>query len=300
VSGPRWRLTPNKFGQDLPGLEVPVEPNSQPPYQRDNIKYETGELTTTRLNLLDWEEEISPLGHSSGWMLVDPERLDENRDGLIDEGWSGVNGTLGAGDALPTGPILSAVTPNGLNLTHNFFDTSVYVKGDRQDSAKLYEMHLEIEYVDNYMGSVQKISGLTHEQQTITYESGAIYNAPVVFVTPATRNGVAPASVTIEDVAADGATVMIEEPNYLNGKHKPEDVTLLTFETGSWELEDGTRVEAGTIEVAAGQTNTRHTVTFDDAFEDAPVVFAQLQTNNGEDWTIVRIGDLVALRVCSR
>ena len=58
VSGPRWRLTPNKFGQDLPGLEVPLVPNSKPPYQKDNIKYETGTDITTTLNLLDWHADM--------------------------------------------------------------------------------------------------------------------------------------------------------------------------------------------------------------------------------------------------
>lgn len=149
VSGPRWRLTPNKFGQDLPGLEVPLNENSKPPYQNNNIKYETGELTTTTLNLLDWAGDSSPFDSSLGWMAVDPTRIDVNKDGLIDEGWADVTtlgGSFGAGDAVPTDLILSAVTPNGTNLTSNFFDAAIYVKGDRQDSANLYDMQLLIEF----------------------------------------------------------------------------------------------------------------------------------------------------------
>ncbi|MGD8932458.1 MAG: hypothetical protein PVI52_07800, partial [Chromatiales bacterium] len=42
LSGPRWRLTAQKFGQDVPGLEIPIEECSEPPYQKDNIKYEVG------------------------------------------------------------------------------------------------------------------------------------------------------------------------------------------------------------------------------------------------------------------
>jgi hypothetical protein len=37
VSGPRWRLKPNKFGQDLPGLELPLVECSEPPFPSDNI-----------------------------------------------------------------------------------------------------------------------------------------------------------------------------------------------------------------------------------------------------------------------
>ena len=56
VSGPRWRLTSNKFGQDVPGVEIPLVDNSQPPYQKDNIKYDVGEPIVTVINLLDFED----------------------------------------------------------------------------------------------------------------------------------------------------------------------------------------------------------------------------------------------------
>ena len=153
VSGPRWRMTSNKFGQDVPGVEIPLIPNSQPPYQSNNIRYEVGSTITTTINLLDFEDlngngiaDDSPLLYSKGWTTIDPTRLDLDGDGLIDEGWLQVNGTLGAGDALPVGPILSAITPNGLSLTPEFLDTAVYLKGDRQDSAKVYTMRLIVEY----------------------------------------------------------------------------------------------------------------------------------------------------------
>ena len=60
VSGPRWRLKPNKFGQDLPGLELPKRECSKPPFKSDNIKYEVGEFTTTTINLLDWVDSEGP------------------------------------------------------------------------------------------------------------------------------------------------------------------------------------------------------------------------------------------------
>lgn len=118
VSGPRWRLLSNKFGQDLPGVEIPAIPNSEPPFTRDNIKYEVGEATTTVLNLLDWEDgEVSPLAHSNGWTQADPDRVDEN-----------------------------GVTENGLTLTDQF-DLAFYIKGDRKP-MDIYDARLEIEYQD--------------------------------------------------------------------------------------------------------------------------------------------------------
>lgn len=287
ASGPRWRLTPNKFGQDLPGLEVPLTENTSPPYQKDNIKYETGELTTTRLNLLDWEGE-SPLSYASGWMAVDPTRLDENADGIIDAGWSKVNGTLGAGDALPTGPILTAVTPNGVNMSQNFLDTAVYVKGDRQDTAKLYDITLEIDYFDGVIGAVQQVSGLNHLEQTIAYQDDEDFTNPVAFALAPTLIGDQAASVTFTDVGTESATLYIEEPNYLDGIHLREDVSLMTFEEGNFTLSDGSRVEIGTAQFQEGRTNVLHSVEFEQAFDEAPTMLLQLQTKNGAEWAVVR------------
>ncbi len=296
VSGPRWRLTPNKFGQDLPGLEVPLDPNSQPPFSKDNIKYETGEFTTTVINLLDWAEDAdgdgvadpSPLAHSSGWMLIDPDRVDENGDGLIDEGWSAVNGSLNAGDEMPTGLILSGVTPNGTVLEQNFLDTAIYVKGDRQDSAKLFDIQLEIDYIENFIGTVQQITDLNHEVRTVSYESGAVFQSAVAFALAPTMAGSQTASVALTEVTSTGVTMFLDEPDYLDQWHRLEDVGLVVFEAGSWTLEDGGHLQVGTVKVPGGPTDTEYSVTFYEAFDEVPTVLLQLQTNNGPDWAIVR------------
>src|SRR6056297_978999 len=282
VSGPRWRLTPNKFGQDLPGLEVPATPNTAPPYQRDNIKYVTGEPIVTTLNLLDWDEDLdgdglpdpSPLSHSSGWMTIDPTRLDENGDGLIDEGWSGVNGSLGAGDAIPTGLILSAVSPNGLNLSQNFLDVATYVKGDRQDSANVNNMQLEIEYeaADAVIGAVQQVTGLTDATSTVTYQDGERFADPVVFATPPSLNGAQTASIAVSEVTAESVDLHVAEPDHLDGTHWAESVSLLTLEEGAWDLSDGSRLEVGTVAVGAGPTDSFTSVSFGESFDEAPTV----------------------------
>tara|TARA_R110002050_G_scaffold130510_1_gene252232 strand:- start:32 stop:2110 length:2079 start_codon:yes stop_codon:yes gene_type:complete len=123
VSGPRWRLKPNKFGQDLPGLEIPLIECSAPPFAKENIKYEVGTPTTTVINLLDWEEgEISPLATSRGW-------VDVTANEYV---------TIVTEDGEP------AVTSNGLPMTSDF-DLAVYIKGDSKSTA-LYNAQLIIEY----------------------------------------------------------------------------------------------------------------------------------------------------------
>ncbi len=109
VSGPRWRLKPNKFGQDLPGLEIPLRECSPPPFQHDNIKYVVGKPTTTVINLLDWEDEHSPLRSSRGW-------VDYRANPFI------------------TVDPATGVSSNGLPMTDGF-DLAVYIKGDRKPTA---------------------------------------------------------------------------------------------------------------------------------------------------------------------
>jgi hypothetical protein len=125
ISGPRWRLKPNKFGQDLPGLEIPLIECSPPPFEKDNIKYNVGVNTTTIINLLDWDTATngpSPLATSKGW-------VDVTNNGFVEVA-DIVNG-------IP-------VTTNGLPMTSDL-DLAVYIKGDRKAVA-VYEAWLEIDY----------------------------------------------------------------------------------------------------------------------------------------------------------
>jgi hypothetical protein len=211
-----------------------------------------------------------------------------------------VNGALGAGDAMPTGPILTAVTPNGQSLTPDSLDTAVYLKGDRQDSAKLYDMRLIIEYESedgppppSVIGAVQRVDGLTHEAVTVSFQDGASFLNPVVFATPATLNGTDPVTTEFSSIGAGSATLYLEEPDYLDGTHnRAESVTLLTLEAGTWRLADGSLLEVGTTEIPAGPTNAFQSVSFAQAFDEAPVILLQVQTANGPQWEIVRADDV--------
>ncbi|MGP6085879.1 DUF4214 domain-containing protein [Antarctobacter jejuensis] len=109
ISGPRWRLQTDKYGQDLPSVVIPEDPSLPPPPTNDQVKYEVGEDDLTVLNLLDWGTPVSPLSISAGWM---------NNSGAVSE--------------------------NGLNMTDNF-DIAFYVKGDIKP-ATLYNTTLQMNY----------------------------------------------------------------------------------------------------------------------------------------------------------
>lgn len=148
VSGPRWRLKANKFGQDLPGLEIPAGECSPPPFERDNIKYNVGDLTTTVVNLLDWDtanKGPSPLSNSLGWTDT---TVVPSADGLEctlahNPFITIINADPATGCVLPAGE--RPITSNGLPMSDGF-DLAVYVKGDKKSTA-IYSARLVIESV---------------------------------------------------------------------------------------------------------------------------------------------------------
>ena len=138
ITGPRWRLIPPKFGQDLPGLDIPLIPCSEVPFDSANIKYTHGDLAETTINLLDWGEVCyedwpdpgdytcvteSPLSTSQGWIdaYANPQNI--------------VQYVNSAG--VP-------ISVNGSPMTEDF-DLTIYVKGDKK-AVRLYSATLDIEY----------------------------------------------------------------------------------------------------------------------------------------------------------
>jgi hypothetical protein len=142
------------------------------------------------------------------------------------------------------------------------------------------------------IGAVQEIDVQSRPAQQFAFQDGAIFDNPVVFMPSLSFLGRDVATVGIESVSDSGVSVFVQEPDYLDDNHRPETVTMITMEEGSWELADGSRIEVGTVEVAAGPTEVFQTVTFADAFDEAPMVLVQLQTNNDTDWAVVRLSNV--------
>ncbi|GAA3852638.1 hypothetical protein [Celeribacter arenosi] len=109
ITGPRWRLLPDKYGQDLPGVVIPIDPSDPLPVTNDEVKYEVGAETQTVINLLDWATDNSPLSISAGWQ--------DN-----------------AGD----------VSINGLTMTDDL-DVAIYIKGDVKPTT-IYSTEVLIDY----------------------------------------------------------------------------------------------------------------------------------------------------------
>ncbi len=128
VVGPRWRLNANKYGQDIPSLEIASlakECQTAPPFVDADQKYTVGDVTVTEIDLLDFNG-TSPLATSRGW---------------VDASQNSIN--LG-----PTGDPASGngVSINGLPLTEDF-DLALYIKGDKKP-VYVYKAELNIEWDD--------------------------------------------------------------------------------------------------------------------------------------------------------
>lgn len=117
-TGHRWRLKAPKFGQDLPGVEIPVERCMQPPLKKGQIKYTRGELTTTTIDLLaELEEgEGTPFTMSTGFTEPNGEQT------MAEEN----------------------LTVDGVQLTEDL-ELSVYVKSE-QKPARIYKAVLYLNY----------------------------------------------------------------------------------------------------------------------------------------------------------
>ncbi|MGG7564541.1 S8 family serine peptidase [Rhodovulum sp. DZ06] len=138
----------------------------------------------------------------------------------------------------------------------------------------------------NVMAEYGLIDAVGTGELTVTLSNR--YVNPVVFVTPMTENGADPAIVRILDTTAGSFTVRVQEANYLDGRHAVEQVSYMVFEAGSWQLEDGTRLEIGEIDTARLTSAGYESVGFDAGFSGRPAVISQVQTDNGADFVQTR------------
>ncbi|MGF1761229.1 hypothetical protein L4D76_25560 [Photobacterium sagamiensis] len=129
--GPRWRLKANKYGQDVPSLEIAnasSECNTPPPFDKDDQKYAKGSNTSTTIDLLDFDGP-SPLATSRGWIDASQNSINLGANGLPTEG--------------------NGMSINGLPLTDDF-DLAVYVKGDKK-AVKIFHAELTINWDDDLL-----------------------------------------------------------------------------------------------------------------------------------------------------
>ena len=138
------------------------------------------------------------------------------------------------------------------------------------------------------IAEVGTITNLNHTEQTITLQND--YVNPVVFAQPLSYNGGDPSIVRITDIDTVNDTISfyLQEAEYKNGLHTRESFSYMVVEAGSWQLEDGTILEVGTLDTTKVADNGWEDISFSNDFIDTPVVLSQVQSNNDSEFVRTR------------
>jgi PKD repeat protein len=113
------------------------------------------------------------------------------------------------------------------------------------------------------------------------------YADPVVIAKPLSMQDRDPAVVRLDGIDTSGFWIRVQEWDYLDGAHKPEEVSYLVVESGTHQLPDGTSVEAGYIETDV--TGDFAPVDFLQPFGAAPVVLASVASFIETDAVTARV-----------
>ncbi|MEA1901053.1 MAG: fibronectin type III domain-containing protein [Thermodesulfobacteriota bacterium] len=113
---------------------------------------------------------------------------------------------------------------------------------------------------------------------------------PVVVANPLSYNGSDPAVLRIRNVDSRGFDIRVQEWDYLDGGHATENVSYIVMERGSYILEDGTKVEAGTFNTDS--TGSFRWVDFSQTFNQVPVVTSTVSSFNEEDAVCSRLRNI--------
>ena len=180
--------------------------------------------------------------------------------------------------------LLSSKTLFFCDLSHmNFFFLNGKYKEETKNMLYLNQIFkMEINnFADNVIGETGIVNNLTSNSQTIFLDHN--YDNPVIFAQPLSYNGAEAAIVRIEDIKGDRFTASVQEPSNLDGKHGNESFSYLVLEKGTWQLENDTLLEVGKVNTNLLSSDGWKKVDFTNDFADDPLIFSQVQTDNGAD-----------------
>ena len=110
------------------------------------------------------------------------------------------------------------------------------------------------------------------------------YSDPVVVMQPASFNGGHPTTIRVQNVTENSFEFQMDEWDYLDGAHTTETIGYLVMEAGVYQLQDGTRVEVGAVDVNHNFTS----VAFSQSFDTTPIVLTQVMTVNEGSAVVTR------------
>ena len=129
------------------------------------------------------------------------------------------------------------------------------------------------------------ILSIDHNWQTVELDREFI--DPVVVANGLSLHGDDPSAIRIRNVAPDGFEIRVQEYQYLNDYHMVENASYIVMERGSYELDDGTRIEAGTFKT--DMTKSFDIISFNHPFNKVPVLLTSIVSFNDADTVIGRV-----------
>ena len=138
------------------------------------------------------------------------------------------------------------------------------------------------------IAEIGTVTDADHNQRTINLQND--YVNPVVFAQPLSYNGADPSIIRITNVneVNDTFSFYVQEAEYKDGRHTTESFSYMVVEAGTWQLDDGTVIEVGTVNTNKIAASDWEDVSFNGNFAQTPAILSQVQSNNDSEFVRTR------------
>ena len=138
------------------------------------------------------------------------------------------------------------------------------------------------------IAEIGTVTDADHNQRTINLQND--YVNPVVFAQPLSYNGADPSIIRITNVneVNDTFSFYVQEAEYKDGRHITESFSYMVVEAGTWQLDDGTVIEVGTVNTNKIAASDWEDVSFNGNFAQTPAILSQVQSNNDSEFVRTR------------
>ncbi len=125
-----------------------------------------------------------------------------------------------------------------------------------------------------------------HEWVRVLYKN--TFNNPIIVAGPPTFNGDQAVLVRVRNIDKKGFEIRLQEWDYLDGRHDKETFSYIVMEKGTFSLNDGTKIEAGTF----SSSNQFKKVTLQQSYNLNPIILTQVMTNKDKAAVIGRVTNI--------